>query len=117
MSCEVRPVRWTSSRITVAANSSGGTSRSTPPYRPTAVRTGSQMTASRIVYALSQVPGVPTPGFRFYIICYWAKAAPAALGARRRRMDAEHKVAVVVGGGSGMGQATAGLLGNRGSPD
>src|ERR1039457_3910867 len=37
----------TSSRITVAASSVGGRSRKTPPKPPTAVLSGSQITASR----------------------------------------------------------------------
>src|SRR5688572_14682453 len=37
-----------SARITVAASAWAGTSRSDPPNAPTAVRTGSQITASRM---------------------------------------------------------------------
>ena len=44
-----RPVRSMSARITVAASSCAGTSRSDPPKPPTGVRSGSQMTASRTV--------------------------------------------------------------------
>src|SRR4051794_1046018 len=42
------PVRSSSPRITMAASSWAGTSRSDPPNPPTGVRTGSQMTPSRI---------------------------------------------------------------------
>src|SRR5439155_5268839 len=42
------PVRRNRSRTTVAASSVTGTSRNTPPNRPTGVRIGSQITASRI---------------------------------------------------------------------
>src|SRR4051812_27975439 len=45
-----------SARITVAASSCGGTSRSDPPNPPTGVRSGSQMTASRTVV----LPGLVT---------------------------------------------------------
>src|ERR1700751_4809922 len=50
------PVRSTRARTTVAANRSAGTSLNMPPKRPTAVRSGSQMTASRF---LSMVCGPP----------------------------------------------------------
>src|SRR5690606_13042392 len=50
----------TSARITVAASSWAGTSFSEPPNPPTGVRSGSQITASRIEKASSHVlPGEP----------------------------------------------------------
>src|SRR6476659_5102064 len=42
------PVRASSARTTVAPSSWAATSRSAPPNRPTGVRSGSQMTASRM---------------------------------------------------------------------
>src|SRR2546421_4310697 len=42
------PVRSSSPLITATASSVAGTSRKTPPYRPTGVRSGQQMTASRM---------------------------------------------------------------------
>src|SRR2546427_10787412 len=42
------PVRSSSPLITATASSVAGTSQKTPPYRPTGVRSGEQMTASRM---------------------------------------------------------------------
>ena len=49
-------------RITVAASEAASTSRKTPPNRPTGVRSGSQMTASRGAGELIVGVGSDRPG-------------------------------------------------------
>src|ERR1700748_1259922 len=49
------PVRSMRARRTVAPSSVGVTSLSAPPYRPTAVRSGSQMTASCMLCSLASL--------------------------------------------------------------
>jgi hypothetical protein len=52
MASPARPVRSSKARITVVASVWAGTSRSAPPNPPTGVRSGSQITASRMSFLL-----------------------------------------------------------------
>src|ERR1035437_7467598 len=82
-----RPVRRTISPITVEARTVAGTSRKTPPKRPTGVRSGSQITASLAPAALIRGDSCIPDRARARPRCAPGRERPGPAGPLRARLD------------------------------